>query len=468
MTNASHPSLLIVDDADLIRTWLGQALAASGYDIETAASCGEALRAVESYGPGIVILDLRLPDGSGIDLLPRLHAIDPDLVVVIITAYGEISTAVEAVKAGAHDFLEKPIDLDKLKLVIARALETRRLREQIAALREHHRWRFADVDIIGRSAPMQEVISMVEKVAGSDSTVLIEGESGTGKELVARAIHARSSRRDNPFVDINCTALPENLVESELFGHERGAFTDARERKRGMVELAHTGTLLLDELGDMPPGAQAKVLRFLEDARIRRVGGTKDLTVDVRVIAATHRDLGAMVEQGTFRDDLYFRLNVFPIRVPALRERPDDIAPLAAFFVDRLGRDMRRNRPVTIADSAIRVLEGYDWPGNVRQLKNLLERVMILEDTSEIEASHLPADLGRANRTSAHRHRPVELPTSGVKLEDVERELIEQALQRTGWNITAAASMLGLTRDTLRYRLDKHGLTRSGGDLGAR
>ncbi|TFG65633.1 MAG: sigma-54-dependent Fis family transcriptional regulator [Gemmatimonadales bacterium] len=458
MTIAAQPRLLVVDDADLIRTCLGHALAASGYTVETAATCAEALRAVEATNPGIVVLDLRLPDGSGIDLLPKLHAIDPDLVVVMVTAFGEISTAVEAVKAGAHDFLEKPIELDTLRLVISRALETRQLREQIAALREQHRWRFANVEIIGRSERMQEVMSMVEKVADAESTVLIEGESGTGKELVAKAIHARSYRRDNPFVEINCTALPENLVESELFGHERGAFTDARERKKGMVELAHTGTLFLDELGDMPLGTQAKLLRFLEDAYIRRVGGTKDIPVDVRVVVATHRDLEHMVELGTFRSDLYFRLNVFPILIPPLRERPEDIAPLASYFVDKLWRDMRRTRPVTLEESAITALEGYDWPGNVRQLKNLLERVMIIEETSEIKAEHLPRDLGRTRMSHAEGDRLMVLPTEGVRLEDVERALIEQALHRTAGNVTAAAAMLGLTRDTLRYRLDRHGL----------
>ena len=399
MTKRTQPRLLVVDDADLIRTWLGQALTASGYAVETAASCAEALSALEASSPGIVILDLRLPDGSGIDLLPKLHEIDPDLVVVMITAFGEISTAVEAVKAGAHDFLEKPIDLDTLKLVISRAMETRRLREQIAALREQNRWRFANVEIVGRSDRMQEGMGMVEKVADSDSTVLIEGESGTGKELIARAIHAGSLRRDNPFVEINCTALPENLVESELFGHERGAFTDARERKKGMVELASTGTLFLDELGDMPLGTQAKLLRFLEDGYIRRVGGIKDIPVDVRVIVATHRDLESMVEQGTFRSDLFFRLNVFPILVPPLRERPEDVAPLASYFIDKLWRDMRRTRAVTLEESAIAALEGYDWPGNVRQLKNLLERVLIMDETSAIEAVHLPDDLGQSKRS---------------------------------------------------------------------
>jgi len=457
----SAPGILVVDDADLIRTWLGQVLTASGYAVETAGSCAEALLAVEAASPGLVLLDLRLPDGSGIDLLPKLLEIDPDLVVVMITAFGEISTAVEAVKAGAHDFLEKPIDLATLQLVIARALETRRLRQQIAALREQHRWRFANVEIVGRSEAMRDVMGMVEKVADSESTVLIEGESGTGKELVARAIHANSNRKDQPFVEINCTALPENLVESELFGHERGAFTDARERKKGMVELAHGGTLFLDELGDMPLGTQAKLLRFLEDAHIRRVGGTKDLPVDVRVVAATHRDLKSMVALGTFRSDLYFRLNVFPILVPPLRERPEDIGPLASYFVDKLWRDMRRPRPVTLADSAIGALESYDWPGNVRQLKNLLERIMIMEDASEIEASHLPDDLGPTKLSGAEDDRLMVLPTAGVRLEDLERELIEQALLRTRGNITAAASLLGVSRDTLRYRLDKHGLRRS-------
>jgi len=450
-------TMLVVDDEKLIRRWLTEALKAVGYAVEGASSGSEALRLAERTQAGLVLLDLKLPDSSGLELLPRFHEIDSDIIVVIVTAYGDISTAVEAVKAGAYDFLEKPVDLDKLKIVIEKGLETRLLRQQLAALREQHRWMFANVELVGRSPALQEVVEMVEKVAPTDSPVLLQGESGTGKDLVARAIHARSLRHGNAFVEINCTALPEHLAESELFGHERGAYTDARERKKGLVELADGGTLFLDELGDMPLSLQAKLLRFLEDRKIKRVGGMKDIPVDSRVIGATNRDMEGMVADGTFRSDLYFRLHVVPIAIPPLRERSEDVAPLAAHFVAQLSQDLRR-RPTVLTQEALAVLEAYDWPGNVRQLKNVLERVMILEDASEILPRHLPPEIlaGRGNVSGADRILP--LPSEGVKLEEVERDLIEQAMTRTDGNVTKAATLLGISRDTLRYRLEKHGI----------
>ncbi|MEJ2239582.1 MAG: sigma-54 dependent transcriptional regulator [Gemmatimonadales bacterium] len=448
-------TIIVVDDEDLIRRWLKESLRANGYSVEDASRGAEALRLAEQTQASVVLLDLRLPDASGLDLLPRFHDIDPDVMVVIITAHGEISTAVEAVKAGAYDFLEKPIDLDKLKIVIEKGLETRRLRRQVAVFREQHRWLFANVELVGRSTALRGIVEMVEKVAPTDSAILLEGESGVGKDIVARAIHARSKRRDNAFVEINCTALPEHLAESELFGHERGAYTDARERKRGLVELAEGGTLFLDELGDMPLSIQAKLLRFLEDSKIKRIGGTTDISVDSRVIGATNRNLEKMVAEGTFRADLFYRLQVVPIRIPPLRERPEDIAPLAVHFVERLSRDLRRE-PVVLTTEALDVLEGYDWPGNVRQLMNVLERVMILEATPEIRPEHLPQELAGA-RASVSDHAPVfPLPSEGLALEDVERDLIEQAMARMNGNVTRAAALLGISRDTLRYRLEKH------------
>ena len=448
--------IVVVDDEDLIRTWLGEKLRSAGYTVETASTGAEGRRLVTTAAPALVLLDLRLPDGNGIQLLEEYRDIDRDLIVIIVTAYGEIDTAVEAVKSGAYDFVEKPVEFDSLLLTIEKALETRRLRRQVTALREQHRWRFANIDLVGRSGEMQSIVKMVEKVAGAESAaVLLTGESGTGKDLVARAIHAHSPRADQPFLEINCSALPENLVESELFGHERGAYTDARSRKRGLAELADGGTLFLDEVGDMPAATQAKVLRFLEDSRFRRVGGTTDIQVDVRVIAATNHDLDKMVEAGTFRSDLFFRLKVVPIHIPPLRERRDDIAPLALFFIEQLSQDLKRE-PATLTEPALRLLEGYAWPGNVRELRNVLERVLILEEVGEIRAEDIPVEMRAPFTATSLGVRLCELPPEGLRMEDVERDLMRQALLRTSGNVTRAADLLGLSRDTLRYRLDKY------------
>ncbi len=448
--------IVVVDDEDLIRTWLGEKLRSAGYTVETASTGAEGRRLVVSASPALMLLDLRLPDGNGIRLLEEYRDIDRDLIVIIVTAYGEIDTAVEAVKSGAYDFIEKPVEFDALLLTIEKALETRRLRRQVVALREQHRWRFANIDLVGRSPALQSIVETVEKVAQAESAaVLLTGESGTGKELVARAIHAQSTRSDQPFVEVNCSALPENLVESELFGHERGAFTDARSRKQGLAELADGGTLFLDEIGDMPAAAQAKVLRFLEDSRFKRVGGTSDIKVDARVIAATNHDLDRMVESGAFRSDLFFRLKVVPIHIPPLRERREDIVPLALFFVEQLSRDLKRDS-ATLTESALRVLEGYSWPGNARELRNVLERVLILGGPGDIRAEDIPVEMRAPLPASTVGDRLCELPTEGLRMEDVERDLMRQALLRTSGNVTRAADLLGLSRDTLRYRLDKY------------
>jgi DNA-binding NtrC family response regulator len=448
--------IVVVDDEELIRTWLGEKLRSAGYSVETASTGAEGRHLVTNAAPALVLLDLRLPDGNGIKFLQEYRGIDRDLVVIIVTAYGEIDTAVEAVKSGAYDFVEKPVEFDSLLLTIEKALETRRLRRQVAALQEQHRWRFANIDLVGRSGAMQSIVKMVERVAGAESAaVLLTGESGTGKDLVARAIHAHSARADQPFLEINCSALPENLVESELFGHERGAFTDARSRKQGLAELADGGTLFLDEVGDMPASTQAKVLRFLEDSRFKRVGGTTDIRVDARVIAATNHDLDKMVETGAFRSDLFFRLKVVPIHIPPLRERRDDIAPLASFFIEQLSRDLKRE-PATLTESALRLLEGYAWPGNVRELRNVLERVLILEEIGEIRAEDIPVEMRAPLAISTSGACLCELPPEGLRMEDVERDLMRQALLRTSGNVTRAADLLGLSRDTLRYRLDKY------------
>ncbi len=455
---SSKPLIAVVDDESLFCEWLSEHLGAAGYDVGCAGTGRKAVALVQEASPALVLLDLRLPDADGLELLERFREIDRDIVVIMVTAYGEIETAVQAVKAGAHDFLAKPVDLDDLLITIEKALETRRLRQEVAALREEHRWQFANVEIVGRSAAMQQIADNVEKLARAESaTVLLQGESGTGKDLVARAIHVRSNRRDRPFLEINCTALPEHLVESELFGHERGAFTDARERKKGLAELADGGTLFLDEIGDMPPGAQAKLLRFLEDSRFKRLGGVTDIWVDVRVVAATNRDLEAAVEDGRFRDDLYYRLKVVPIHIPPLRERPEDTAPLAFYFVEKLARELKREPPALSA-ATLEILEAYSWPGNARELYNVLERAIILEDTEEIRPEHLPAEICGLPQSTRASAPVVQLPTDGIGMEEVERDLIEQALRRCRGNVAQAARLLELSRDTLRYRIKKYGL----------
>ena len=452
------PLIAVVEDDELTRTWLSEHLITAGYAVKGAATGKAALDLVQEVGPALMLLDLRLPDANGLALIERFREIDRDLAIVIVTAYGEIETAVQAVKAGAFHFLQKPPDVDDLLITIEKGLEARRLRQRVAVLQEEHSWQFADVKLVGRSATLRELAQTVEKLARADSaTVLLRGESGTGKDLVARAIHARSNRSDLPFLQINCTALPEHLVESELFGHERGAFTDAHERKKGLAELADGGTLFLDEIGDMPPAAQAKLLRFLEDSKFRRVGGTSDVKVDVRVIAATNRDLEKAIEDHTFRNDLYYRLNVVPVYIPPIREHPEDIAPLADYFVKRLARDLKREPP-KLTIGALGVLEAYSWPGNVRELRNVLERALILEDTEEIRPEHLPAEIRTGSAAPNAKGWPIQLPVEGIRVTDVEAALVRQALARTNGNVTQAAGLLGLTRDTLRYRMQKYDL----------
>ncbi len=456
---STRPVIVVVDDEQLFRSWLNEHLGAAGYAVLEAATGREALRLAAEESPRLMLLDLRLPDADGLELVSQLHEIDRDLVVVIVTAYGQVKTAVRAVKAGAYHFLEKPVDLDDLLITIEKGLEAQSLRREVAVLREQHRWRFANVEFVGRSLAVRQLAETLEKVARTESaTVLLQGESGTGKDLVARAIHAHSSRKDKPFLEVNCTTLPEQLVEAELFGHERGAFTDARERKKGLAELADGGTLLLDEIGDMPLGAQVKLLRFLEDSRFKRLGGTSDIPVNVRVIAATNQDLGRATEEGKFRSDLYYRLKVVDLYIPPLRERREDCAPLALYFIEQLARDLKREPP-TITPEAISVLEAYSWPGNIRELRNVLERALILEDTQEIRPEHLPAEIRSAAPSSDRRDGIVQIPAQGLRMEDLERSVIEQALTRTGGNVARAARLLGLSRDTLRYRMKKYHFT---------
>ncbi len=449
--------VLVVDDELLIRQYIEAVLEDEGFDVVLADSAAAARAAFEGGEIHAAILDLKLPDGDGMTLLKGFVETDPDVAVIMLSAHGDISTAVTAVKAGAFHFLEKPPKTEILVATLTKALEARSLKRTVSGLRRQAGWRIAHVEIVGRSAAMRKLVEIIGKVGASESaTVLLRGESGVGKEVVAQAIHAKSDRADHPFLEINCTALPETLLESELFGHERGAFTDARERKKGLLELADRGSVLLDEIGDLPPGAQAKLLRFLETRSFKRVGGIKTIAVDVRIIASTNRDLEAAVRDGSFRRDLFYRLNVIPIMISPLRERPEDVQPLAEFFLDRMATTMRR--PARDLDkAAAAMLERYAWPGNVRELRNVFERVVILEEGTTILTEHLPDELQPGAR-AIDLEAGYSLPAAGINLEELEKDLIGQALARTRGNKTRAAELLGLTRDTLRYRLEKYGL----------
>ncbi len=457
-----RPRVLVVDDEELLRLWLGEQLRGAGFDVFLAGSRAEAMRLAAAEAPAVVLLDLRLPDTKGLDALEQLRRLDREMPIIIMTAFGEIETAVAAVKGGAYQFLQKPLSFEQLLVILDKALEAWRLRHQVNGLRQMHRWSSTTTCVVARSEAMRTMMEWVDKVAAADpATVLLQGESGTGKDLIARVIHDRSARRDAPFLRVPCTAIPDNLYESELFGHERGAFSDARDRKRGLLELADGGTVLLDEIGDVPLVVQAKLLSFLETRTFRRVGGLVDLEVDVRVIAATNRDLTAAAADGTFRSDLFYRINVLPQRLAPLRERPEDIAPLALHFLDELSREFHR-APPRFAPDALASLEAYHWPGNARELRNVIERVLLLEDAPEIEAARLPLDCGAAgsprSTASSEGAVPFTLPPEGVDLEHVERSLIAQALEAARGNKTRAARLLRLTRDTLRYRLEKYGL----------
>jgi DNA-binding NtrC family response regulator len=448
-------SVLVVDDEKLIRVWLEAQLEEAGYQVTLAEDAESARRSFLDNPPDAALLDLKLPDGNGLDLLKELMDVDPNAVAVILTAHGDIETAVDAVKLGAYQFLEKPPKLEDLLITIEKGLEARTLKRTVSGLRRQAGWQVAGVEIVGRSAAMKRIVDLVNRVAASEgSTVLLRGESGVGKEVAAQAIHAQSARAEFPFLEINCTALPETLLESELFGHERGAFTDARERKIGLLELADRGTVLLDEIGDLSTGSQAKILRFLETRTFKRVGGVRDIKVDVRIIASTNRDLETAVRDGGFREDLFYRINVVPIKVPPLRERPDDVAPLVSFFLESITAQLRR--PATsVSDAAFKMLERYSWPGNVRELRNVIERTLILEEANEILPDHLPDEL-QLGKGTVSLAPGLKLPAGGINLEELEKDLILQALSQARGNKTKAATLLGMSRDTLRYRLEKY------------
>jgi DNA-binding NtrC family response regulator len=447
---------MIVDDEHLIRWSLEQNLKKQGYDICTAGSGEEALKLAREEQPELVLLDYHLPGIDGLEVLLRLKEMDEDILVIMVTAQGGLETAVNTMRNGAYDYINKPFNLDEMAIVVRKALETLDLRREVVQLRSERK-KSGPPSILGTSKHMKNVLEMMAKVAKSDaSTVLVQGESGTGKELVAKWIHYESARAEKPFVAINCAAVPSTLLESELFGHEKGAFTDAKAAKKGLFELADGGTVFLDEIGDMEVGMQAKLLRFLEDRNFRRIGGSKEIPVDVRIISATNKDLLKAIEEKVFRNDLYYRLQVIPIYLPALRERKEDILVLANHFIEMFTREF--NKPTKgISSMAEKLLVEYNWPGNIRELKNVIERAIILGTDENLLLENLPLEIvAKASQVTV----PVstfKLPAEGIDIEEVERELIKQSLESTDWNQSKAAKKLNLGIDAFRYRMKKFG-----------
>jgi DNA-binding NtrC family response regulator len=454
----ANERILIVEDENLIRMSLSDELTRQGYRVAAAETGAAGLAELERGEADLVLLDYRLPDTDGIQVLREIIGRYPDTLVILMTAYSSIENAVQAIKLGAYDYLNKPFDMDEMAIRVAKALETTALRREVRMHAAREKEQFGLARLVGRSEAMQRLREQVRRIAHSGaSTVLIRGESGTGKDVLAKAIHYESDRARRPFVNVTCTAIPENLLETELFGHERGAFTDARAAKKGLFELARGGTVFLDEIGDMPPVLQAKLLRFLEERHFRRVGGTEDIAVDVRIIAATNRELEEAVKKGEFRADLYYRLKVIPVEVPPLRERPEDIPLLAQAFVDQLRAELR-SKIRAISPEALKLLRGYPWPGNIRELRNAIERAMILAAGDRVEASDLPSEIQPGRAAPGEAEGIVTLPPEGVRLEAIEEELVRKALERSRGNQSAAARLLGVTRDQLRYRMERMGL----------
>ena len=447
------PTILIVEDEAKMRRLLELNLGEDGFTALSAGDAETGVKLLRENTIDLVVTDLKLPGMNGLEFLQAIKRQNAALPVVVMTAFGTVETAVEAMKAGASDYVLKPFSLSEMRMVIRKELDVHALREENRSLREALGKRYAHPNVVARSTKMQEVLAIVERVAPTNSTVLLGGESGVGKDLVARAIHEKSRRASGPFIKINSSAIPENLLESELFGYERGAFTGATASKPGKFELADKGTLFLDEIGDVPPAIQVKLLRVLQEREFERLGGTRTVKVDVRLIAATNRDLREALEQGTFREDLYYRLNVVPIDIAPLRQRKEDIPDLVNLFLSRFAGDS--GKPVkSIAPEAMQILVNYHWPGNVRELQNIIERACALAKGPVLEAADIHLDLRpakAANGTSGF------LP-EGMTLEHWEDEMIQEALRRAHGNKSQAARLLGLSRNALRYRLSKIGI----------
>jgi two-component system response regulator PilR (NtrC family) len=453
--------ILVVDDERSMRELLAIVLRREGYEVMLAENGRTAVAALEREPVDLVISDIKMPDMSGVDVLRAAKRIDQDVLGIMITAFASTDTAVEALRMGAYDYLSKPFDVDELKIVVRNALERRQLRQENVLLKRALQTTHQFSNIVGRSEPMLAVFKMVETIAPTNSTILVTGESGTGKELVARAIHFNSLRRERPFVALNCGALPETLLESELFGHMRGAFTGAAVNKKGLIEVADRGTIFLDEIGETSPMMQVKLLRVLQERRFRRIGGLEEVDADIRVIAATNQDLGKLVAEGRFREDLFYRINVIPIHLPPLRERREDIPLLAEHFLAKYSAQM--GKEITgISNDAIACLDLYAWPGNIRELENVIERAVALERTPAILPDSLPAHLLAGTPRNGGGPAPKQLPESGFHLEEhvkeIEREYIAQALRKAGGVQVKAAELLGMSFRSFRYYVKKYNL----------
>jgi len=450
-------SVLIVDDEVGARESLRMILK-TDYAVFLAKDAEEAILQIKEHPPDVILLDIILPDLDGLKLLEKIKQKEPDVIVIMITATKTVKTAVEAMKLGAYDYVTKPFDVDELRLIISRALSTQALEKEVIYLRKEVDRSFVFENIIGKSKVMKEMFGMVKQVADSKSTVLVMGESGTGKELISRAIHYNSNRKNYPFVTINCAAIPETLIESELFGHEKGAFTNAIEKKLGRFEVAHQGTLFLDEIGELSLATQAKILRFLEEKEFNRVGGSKTIKVDVRLITATNRDLNQLLKKGVFREDLYYRINVVPIIIPPLRERKEDIPILLDHFVKKYNEESNK-RVKGVSKEALELMMNYEWPGNVRELENSIERVIALTSNEYIQPDELPIPLTNISKTNGLRESVLTGKVSFLKAEEeFERGIILDTLKKTNYVQSHAAEMLGISRRILKYKMDKLGI----------
>jgi two-component system, NtrC family, response regulator AtoC len=458
----AQASILIVDDEKLIRWSMKQKLESWNYQVSEAEDLQGALRKFQQETPDLMTLDIKLPDGSGIDFLKQAKQIQPSVPVVMITAFGVVDVAVEALKLGAYDFIEKPINFEKLENSIQNALETHRLKAQVAQVSHSNKSRFSLENIVGSSKAIRDVLELVQRLSqAGGTTLLVQGESGTGKDLVSRALHYQSARRDHPFFALNCAAIPETLIETELFGYEKGAFTDAKNLKKGVFEMADGGTVFLDEISEMNLNLQSKFLRVLEDQTFRRVGGVKDISVNVQVVASTNRDLEVAVKEGKFREDLFYRLSVVPIQISPLREHKEDIPLLVEHFIQRYNMQFRK-RVSEVSLDGMKLMMNYSWPGNIRELKNAIERAMILADKDRIDVAHLPiriADPHSANPLPRGSNNfLVRLPPEGAGLDEIEKKLLEQAMEYAHGNKTKASKLLKISRDTFRYKVKKHNL----------
>lgn len=457
--NPLAPKILIVDDESSIRFALSHAVSSWGYEPFEAASVEQALAVFEAETPSVVLLDIDLPDGSGLDFLAHAKTERPETIVVMVTGNVNVPNLLTALRGGAHDFISKPANLEELNVTLRNALETHDLRKEVRNLRRERAMDFSFDQIIGESESMKKAIELTKRVAASDVTsVLLQGETGTGKDLFARAIHQASARSNAPYLAINCAALPATLIESELFGYEKGAFTDAKQRKEGLFEQAQGGTIFLDEIGEMELSLQAKLLRVLEEGAFRRVGGLRDLPLDVRIVAASNQDLKNRGHDGSFRLDLYFRLSVIQIDIPPLRERGEDVILLSNYYISKANQKRKGKPIIGLSKDVAHIFRSYKWSGNVRELRNVIERASILEDGELVSVSLLPADmLSGQHGTASGGSTGFVLPMEGVPLDVVEAELARQAINRTNGNLTQAAKLLNISRDQLRYKLRKSG-----------